>query len=390
MRISRAWVFFYIGLTVCAFFFYREFQAALTYEFAEAFDGNDYRLAYDYFLGTASAYEVPPPFHQRILVPLLASWFGQGILVDFQVVNLIFSILSVRVIFLLWRQLGLEFKWIMFGFIWLLFHWTGMIRLNAFDPITVDLPLYLFQGLFLLCLINRKFTLLLLLAPLATAQKESFIGYMVVLLGYAWWHNKKSDDGYFDLKPIVLATLFAILTKVALGFLFPPSEAGRGPLLMIAYQAKQLITQPFEVLRWLAALSMAFGPLLWITGLSYAKTRSWDVKRNMLFLFSGLSLAYALLDGGDMTRIAYLGFPFVMTWLLVEAQRADLKHLILLALLSFPFMMLHQAIPDPAFQWELWQEWYPEFASKQTVCIVLAYTLAAFTILFLNNRKVWR
>jgi len=389
MRVHRVWLFFFLLLTVAAFFFYRTHQASLTYEFAEAFDGNDYRMAYDYFLGQAKSYEVPPPFHQRIVVPFVASWFGRGIINDFQVVNLIFSILAIWIIFLLWRRLGIEFKWMMLGFIWLLFHWSGMIRLNAFDPITVDVPLYLFQALLLFFLFKRKFNALLWLVPLATAQKESFIGYMVVLMAYAWWHNKKANDGYFNLKPIVFATFLGIVTKLAIGYFFPAAAAGRGPLIMIAYQAKQLLDQPFELIRWLAAISMAFGPLLWITTRNYIKTTSWDVKRNLLVLFSGLSLAYALLAGGDMTRIAYLGFPFVMTWIVFESQRAELKNFYLIALLSLPLMMLQQAIPDPAFQWDLWQQWYPEFASSEIVLLILGYVISSSLILmYAAKRKV--
>ena len=387
MRVKTHWLYFYLALTIAAFFFFQKYQPALTYEFAESFDGNDYRYAYQFFSGQSDDYSVPPPFHQRILVPFMASWLGNGILQDFQLVNLMFSILSVWIIFLLWRRLGLEFKWIMFGFIWLIFHWSGLIRLNAFDPITVDVPIYFFQGLLLLVVFNRKFKALLWLAPLATAQKESFIGFMVVLLLYAIWHNRKFQDGYFLLKPIIAATLLAISCKLLTSYYFPPTEPGRGALVMIAYQAKQLLQDPFEIIRWLAAISMAFGPILWLSLKNIGKLKPAQAKNNLLFLWAMLSLGYGLLAGGDMTRISFLGFPFVMTWSLLALQEKDFTHFQLLAILSLPLMMLHTQIPDPAFQWDLWQQWYPEFANHRFVLMVIGYTFMVSLILIIFQKR---
>lgn len=387
MRIKLYWLGLFLTLTIAAFFYYRAFQPVVSYAFVESFDGNDYKQAYDFFQGQVAEYHVPPPFHQRVLIPLLASLFNDDLITNFQFINFLFSLLSVAMIFLLWRKLGLEFKWIMFGFIWLIFHWTGMIRLNAFDPITVDVALYLFHALFLYLLLTRKFIHLIWLAPLATSQKESFMGYMIFLLIYAWWHNRKAQDSYFNLNPILLACTLSILTKLLIGEFFPASEPGRGVLVTIAYHAKEIIINPFELLRWLAAISMAFGPLLWLGLKNYSQIRIWDVKRNLLLLFSLLSLAYALLAGGDMTRIAFLGFPFIMSWTLLEVQRIDYPAYYLLALLSIPFLMLQEHIPDPGFQLRLWEQWYPEFASPLTVAVILVYTLLALTILHLSSQR---
>lgn len=387
MRVNYIWSLVFIALTIAAFFFYRAYQPALSYDYAEAFDGNDYRLAYEYFTEQNQTYEVPPPFHQRILVPLLAAIFDNGLITDFQTVNMIFSILSIYLLFILWRQLGLEFKWMAFGMIWLIFHWTGLIRLNAFDPITIDVPIYFFQSALLIFLFRRKFKHLIWLAPLATMQKESFIGYMIVFTIYALWHNRKFEDGYFELKPLVLACLLALATKVTVGYFFPPQEAGRGALIMIAYQARQVLSDPFELVRWLAAIGMAFGPVLWIALSKQWRILEGDAKHNLLLVGTALSLAYGLLAGGDMTRITFLGFPFVMSYLLLSLQRMDFKHFYWLAFLSLPLMMLHSEIPDPAFQWNLWQQWYPEFTDPKSVLLVLGYTLLMSSILIHISKR---
>ncbi len=382
MRIRLYWLFIFLSITIACFFGYQHLQETISYDFASEFDGNDYRNAYEYFTGTQSEYKVAFPFHQRILVPALASVVASGdTLYDFQLINLIFTLLSVWITFLLWRQLGFELKWFIAGFAWLLFHWTGLIRLNAFDPITVDVPLYFFQALFLWFLIKRKFIHLLWLAPLAAMQKESFIALMIVLLIYAWWHNRKTQEGFYDLPLIAASLVLAVVARSLINANFPPIEVGKGALITLGYHAKEAILNPFEIVRWLAAMAMAFGPALFLTFGKYARSFRYDNTRNLLALFSLVYLAFGILAGGDMTRIIFLGFPFIATWIIQELKEISNKQLLALSLMSIPLMMLYQSIPNPAFEWEAWQSWYPEFATSGFVLIVLGYVLISSLIL---------
>lgn len=382
MRVKQSWLFFFLAIGILAFFFYRSYQPHLTYTLAEQFDGNDYAQAYAYFTGLEKDYEVAPPFHQRILIPWMASRLHNNIISDFQVINLLFTVLSIWMTFMLWRRLGFEFKWMLFGFVWLIFHWTGLIRLNAFDPITVDVALYFFEALLLWILLERKFKWLLWLAPLATAQKESFLGFMVVLCIYAIWQNRKEQDEYFDTKVILMSTALAIATKVGIEQIFTPSYEGRGALVMIAYQVKQTLLNPFKLIRWAAAASMAFGPLLWLAMRNYQRHFYWDNKRNLLALFTVISLGYGLLAGGDTTRIIFLGFPFIMSFAISEIQSSKIR-LEWVAIASLPLMMLPFTIPDPAYAWQEWQQWYPEFAEAWITLTVVNCTLFAGGILLL-------
>ena len=386
MRIKGYWLFIFLGLTLGAFFFYQQNQPALSYDFAPAFDGNDYRNIYDYFKGYREEFQVPHPFHQRILVPFLASLIGSDIIPTFQWVNMFFSLLAVAVLFLLWRDLGFELKWFWAGFVWLIFHWTGMIRLNAFDPITVDLPTYAFQALFLWLVLKRKFIHLLWLAPLATLQKESFVALPILLFFYAAWHEHKTKEGFYHIPLIVAAIVLGVVAQSIVNFNFPLADEGKGAFITLAYHAKEAILHPFELVRWLAAMSMAFGPAFWLAINHNRKTNRYDNTRNLLLMYSGLYLAFGILAGGDMTRIIFLGFPFIATWIIYELQEINRSKLILLGLLSLPISFIWQSIPDPAWQWEAWESWYPEFASWQTVLIVLAYVILASIILIQTLR----
>ncbi|MBO3700024.1 hypothetical protein [Roseivirga sp. E12] len=386
MRIRLYWLFIFLGITAVAFFGYQHFQEPISYDFASEFDGNDYRNIYEYFTGMQSEFEVAFPFHQRILVPVLASLINSGdVLFDFQVVNLIFTLLSVWITFLLWRQLGFELKWFIAGFIWLLFHWTGLIRLNAFDPITVDVPLYFFQALFIWLLLKRKFIHLLWLAPIAAVQKESFIALLIVLMVYAWWHNLKTQEGFYDLPLIAASLVLSVVANSLVNGNLPPTEAGKGALITLGYHAKEAILNPFELVRWLAAMAMAFGPALFIAFGRYTRSFRYDNTRNLLILFSLVYLAFGILAGGDMTRIIYLGFPFIATWIIYELREVRTKQLLIIGLFSLPLMMLFSNIPNPAFEWDAWQSWYPEFTESGIVLVVLSYVLV---MAFILNRMM--
>lgn len=384
MRIRHYWLFIFLVLTLGVFFGYQSLQEPVSYDLAPQFDGNDYRQLYQHFTNPESSEGkvLTHPFSQRILMPLLASWLNSGhIIQDFQYVNLLFTLLAVWVTFLLWRQLGFELKWFIAGFVWLLFHWTGLIRLNAFDPITVDVPLYCFQAFFLWVILKRKFVHLIWLAPLATIQKESFIALMIVLLIYAWWHNRKTDEGFYDLPLISAGLALAVVANSLVNASFIPTDEGRSSLVMLAYHAKEAVLNPFEIIRWIAAMAMAFGPALFLAFRQYGKTYRYDNTRNLLLLFSLTYLGFGILAGGDMTRIIYLGFPFIATWIIFELQDLKSKQVLLIGLLSIPLMMLYKTIPNPAFEWDLWQSWYPEFAPTQTVLIILGYVLLVWLIL---------
>ncbi|WP_273272993.1 hypothetical protein, partial [Roseivirga sp.] len=48
---------------------------------------------------------------------------------------------------------------------------------------------------------------------------------------------------------------------------------------------------------------------------------------------------------------------------------------LLIGLLSLPLTFIWKTIPDPAWQWEAWESWYPEFMESKMALIFLAYVL---------------
>ncbi|MDJ1501067.1 hypothetical protein [Xanthocytophaga agilis] len=378
-------------ITSATFVFYYFHQPIASYTKAPLMDGNQYIKIYYYLTGKVQNYEVAFPFHSRIAIPWLASLLPVATpVIAFQIVNLIFSLSSVCILTYYWQKITIRPYLIRWGIFWLLFHWTGLIRLNAYDPITVDVPLYFFQTLLLLLLYNRNWIHLWWLAPLATIQKESFPALLIVLVIYGILYNKSTHSKTFPT-PIIAGSLFiSLILKCVIEQSFPPSTPGN-PVITILYFIKQSLIDPFRIIRWLTGVWVAFGGIVWLAIWQWWKDGNWhyiqksvwqrkyslplfrDFHTDLLFLFSVTYLGLSLLAGGDFTRIVFLGYPFIMTYLFVLLKNTNPKLSFVILLLSLPLMHLHLFIPDQGLYWTQFVEWYPEFAPSSTVWLMFGY-----------------
>ncbi len=377
--------------TAATFGVYYYLQPIATYAQAPLMDGNQYLNMYRYFARETDQYTVQFPFHSRILFPALAAGLPfSSPVAAFQVLNLAFSLLSVALLHSYWRRLQLPAALMAWGFFWLLFHWTGLIRLNAYDPITVDVPLYCIQTLFLLIVWQKRWLHLWWFAPLATLQKESFPALIVVLLAYGWYYNRATCSSAFPIRLLVGCLLISAVAKYTANFFFPPVQAGSS-VITVLYFIKQSLLHPFRLVRWMAGVWVAFGGM-GLLGICYG-LRNGGVARfnasilqrpvmlpvtnavhtDLLFLFSCTYLTLSLLAGGDFTRIAFLGFPFIATYIFVLLKPANPKLWAVAGLLSLPLMHLTGAIPDQGPNWAAFARWYPEFAPWPVVVGILGY-----------------
>jgi len=391
-------------VTTAAFVFYFYHQPVASYAQVPLMDANQYLKSYHYFKGDTAFYQVIFPINARILVPWLATLIpATDADCAFQILNLVFSLLSVGILLRLWQQMKFGYELIFIGFFWLLFHWTGLIRLNAFDPVTVDVPLYLFQTLFLWIVLRRQWVHLWWLAPLATIQKESFPALLIVLLLYGWLYNRYTKTRTFPVWPLAMCLVLAAISKAVVNYYFPPVKPGNS-LITILFFIKESLIDPFRLVRWIAGVFVAFGGWLllvlwqWTSTGAFAKLkntlltkpRQWPVFKNtttdLLLLFSVTYLGLSLLAGGDFTRIVFLGFPFVMTYILLVIRQCSQKLRIAAGLLSLPLMRLTEIIPDPAADWTAFINWYPEFATWPVVCQLWVYGVVVFMVFWLLKK----
>ena len=147
-------------------------------------DEVSYLAMYEHFAGREDTV-VYYPYHNRILVPFLASLIPGGDATrSFMVLNFLFAGLGVMTLHAAWKKLGIPTYLAWLSSLWLLLHWIGIVRFYVLLPLLVDVPAYLFQALFLHVLIRRNYSALVWLAPIATLQRESFLVVMAVLFGY--------------------------------------------------------------------------------------------------------------------------------------------------------------------------------------------------------------
>jgi hypothetical protein len=388
-----------LSVAAFAFVFYLYHQPTASFRRVPMMDANQYLHIYNYLKGGESSPQAVFPFHSRVVVPWLATLVpAKDPVAAFQTINFVFTLLSAGVLLWLWRQLGFRPEALAVGFFWLFFHWTGLVRLNAFDPVTVDVPLYLFQALLLWIVLRGRWRHLWWLAPLATAQKESFPALLVVLLAYGWLYNVRTKTRIFPLATIVGCLLLSVGTKTILNAVFPPLKPGSS-VITVLYFVKETLADPFRAVRWAVGVFVAFGGWLllamqqWMRkggfgrlGAALAERRLpmfGSVTEDVLFVFTATSFGLGLVAGGDFTRIVFLGFPFAMTYILLLVQSAGLSLWVAAGLLSLPLMRLTEPVPDPGADWTAFVNWYPEFASWQVVLAWFGYGCFCFAVLYL-------
>ncbi len=387
---SHYLLFILLFLSAGLFFFYLRIQPQVSHTYSPLFDANKYVSVYAFFSGTITDYQVPFPIHSRILIPWLASLMPfETASADFLAVNFIFMLLSVIAIHSLWRAYRIPQEYIMAGFFWLLIHWVGIIRLNIFDPITVDVPLYFFHALLLLILLKKKYYWLLLLGPVATLQKESFIALLAGLFILQVYLTGKEKLPYHSIIWIFLALIASAVTKGIVNNWFPPVDEGRSSLIILLFHARETLLDPFRLIRWITAVFMAFGPLFLLAIWFKGKNRKLSSGDPVLIGLGLVHLGLSLLAGGDFTRLAFLGFPFIMTWILVSLT--GIKSFFFKAGIIFgiPLMKGLSDIPDPAITgWEKFNNFYPEFANPVIVMLWMGYGALCLLVYHTIDKKL--
>ncbi len=336
-------------------------QPVASYKLEPRLDGNEYAKIYSFFKGETQHYDVKFPFHSRILVPFLASLMPvSDAITAFQAVNFIFILGIVISLYFLWQKLKIPFFLQITGFGWLLLHWSGLIRLNAFDPITVDVPVYFFGSLWVLVFVSQKYFHLLWLAPLATLCKEQFPALLMASLALLFYRKDTLFQSRQPLIMISLSLVLSLLCKATINSYFPAVTSGNS--VNTLWQCMIItINHPFRIVRWLVAFFMAYGFfILPVIKELYKKT-------DEISILAGICLVVSFLGGGDFTRLTFLGFPFIMTAIWRAFGKIPLFETIVIVLFSVPFMRLFWQIPDPGKEWHYFTTWYPEYASPEIV-----------------------
>ncbi|WP_299452258.1 hypothetical protein [uncultured Microscilla sp.] len=379
--------------TVLVLWYTTSMQPSVPYDACALCDGKQYLAAYDYFKGNTSTYCVKFPFHSRVAVPWLAAQLPTNNAQQaFTWLHWGFTLLAIHFLLFCWQAMSLPRHLQVIGGSWLLFHWTGIVRFNVYDFATVDVPLYLLHSLLLLVFIRPRWLWLLLpITPLAVAQKESWFALIII-----WALYELIQQRFFSAKPtykrfrwLGIAVLLGFITKVLLNHWFVPvGGEGKNSLITLLFFVRETLQNPLDLLRWVVAMFVGFGGW-WL--LAWQNVGKLPKKLNilpMLIVFSALHLLLGILAGRDMTRIMFLGYPFIMTLVLWRIQAESKWVLVATATLSLPIIRFFSLIPLQTSQNEAFKTWFPEYADLGTVAAWAAYMVLSYWLIA-QSRRWW-
>ena len=185
------------------------FQPIVDYSSNTLYDGKQYLKIAEYFAGTTNEYLVNFPFNTRIGVPFIVSFFPSS-LVGFTVINMIslFSFYALLNYFFM-RYIKATFIQTAAVLLWLSLHFAGPLRYYIHDPMSIDLPIMVLEGLVVLAYLKKKPLLLFIAAVCGIFIKESMIPLLVLLLISSLIFHKKT------LLKLLLFTLILSLIHIS-------------------------------------------------------------------------------------------------------------------------------------------------------------------------------
>lgn len=339
---------------------YYYYQPMIEFNDHRGWDGLSYFSIYNYFREGVFTKDVYAPFNNRILLPWLASHLpSDNHVINFKIINYLFInafILSLTYFYL--NIIKIRKFVISLGLLWLAFHWMGIIRIPMFSPFSNDVPLYFFQTMLLYIIWKNSYGFLLILAPVATLHKESFMIFVTLLLLYMIFSNYLVNNGKWNsvdryenraIVYVLLALVISIIVKYYVNnYIIKPVEPWSG-LITVFNWAKYRALHPLDLLRWCAAFFIGYAGFAILAIRNIRSQYKFSHNQNLLLLFSCTYLALGYLAGHDMTRIMFLGFPFIMTLFLLMINNLDYKLISVAFIISLPVLKVFNKIPEPTY-----------------------------------------
>jgi hypothetical protein len=204
-------------------------------------------------------------------------------------------------------------------------------------------------------------------------EKEGFIALLFALLVYMISINILSSYKVFTrLKPykkiMILYVLIAIVLTISIKYyanhyIVDTQGKGIGTSLITLYTwGLGRLYNPFDITRWATAFFMGFGGMAILAMLNFNKYYTLSHSTNILVLFTLIHLAFGLLAGTDMTKIMFLGFPYIMTLILLLINKENPLMVIAAFIISFPLLQVLSIIPEPSIDMVKFKNFSVDFA----------------------------
>lgn len=328
-------------------------------------DGLHYAAIYSHFSGGDYTPIVPQfPYVQRVGLPFLAAHVSLPPREAFFLLHALFWSATILLFAACCRTcFGLTSAAIQFGVLWLQVLWLSIPRGAASYSFTVDsAALFFMQAwIFLLLCGPRAWLLLPICAFIGVLFKETIL--LLVLLSYValvavWttprWKRALPPDLSAARPPLLLPLALAGLAAMIAKWMASHALPHGGPVGGSEWQTMMKwlgsrVEDPFQLLRYLAAAFAAYGGFALISAAALG-TRRGDERRWTLTLATVLCPLYfavCFVAGSDLTRFAFMAFPFALPVLLTRFDEVLPQLAVLAFILGIPAAHAFTPIPSP-------------------------------------------
>jgi hypothetical protein len=391
-------------------------QPAGTLNDGLAWDGRHYAALYSYFATGTFAPIVPEfPYSQRIGLPFLAAHLPWAPRESFLVLHAVFWS-ATMVVFAICCRLcfGLSAASIYFGVLWLQILWLSIPRATVNYSFSVDsAALFFMQAWIFLLLWGRWRWLLPLCAFVGVLFKETvlllvLLSVVVVIIGWLTARSKRAPTA--TPSPHLSRTLALLAVCVLAGSAARAVASGLLPLpaplrgqwdIMLGWLALR-VWDPLQIVRYLAAGFAAYGgfALLWIA--TIGKPRVTERRWTLTFatVLCPLYFAVCFIAGSDLTKFAFMAFPFALPILLRGLDEVSPDLAVLALLLGLPAAHVltsiipelpGQALPSGGQNLQGIYSWMMEYAHPAIVGSWMAWWLGGILVLrVVGFSSVWR
>lgn len=371
------------GMAVCIGFYL--FQPPNQFAANPKADANEYLKIYEFFQGARAWESVRFGIHNRLAIPFLASQLPwQNPSFNFFVINSLLAILSLLALYYLLEYFEIKRTYSFLVLVFFSLHYVGPFRQNAVGPINVDMAVYLFEILFLLFLLKRKYLLLMLLTPVSIATKELFLALIIAILVLALATRFIFNDKTMSIPALVIMLLIGVFTKLLLNHYFPSASPGRNSMMVMAFHIREMIIQPDHFWRWILSLFAAMGGFLFLVIKKYPGI---EIKNNAMLIVHVLSLsvlALSIIGGMDYTRLIFLGFPYLIVSVLLSRPRTN--DFLMAWAMSILLSRFWIEMPVISLDLNPYNKWMPESADTRLLVIwTVVMILCLVIFLYLKN-----
>jgi hypothetical protein len=378
-------------------------------------DGRHYAAMYSYFsTGTYAPISPEFPYTQRVALPFLAAHLPFSARASFLLLHGAFWCVTMVLFAACGRSaFGIRRSSILFGVLWLQVLWVSIPRAVAVYSFAVDSAALCFVQAWILLLVSRRACWLLpLCAFVGVLFKETMllvVGLSVVSL-LALWRLPRfrsllppelASFRSSAVASVFLAVLAAVGGQWIASHTLPAGHRIHGSEIHTLYVWLLMrVNDPIQVLRYAAAGFAVYGGFAALQAAIVGKPAAADSDWTLPFtaILCALYLGVSFLAGTDLTRFAYMAFPFAMPLLLSALDDVPRDYGVLAVLLGLPAAHAFTPVAPvlaghdlPSLDLDGLYSWAMEYAHPALVGAWIAWWLACILLLrSLAFTSTWR